>query len=167
MAEPIGRAAALGHWQALEAEFERYTRAVGYIPIAETRLQEDLRRYLCLRCAGFLEQLTYVVLADYLRMKSSDPVLTFANSHFRSAPNLNPDSFTRLLKRFGDDHESALTAFLSTGGRREALGDLLSIRNDIAHGRDQRGQRSDPTRYRVLCEENLQLHGRAIHRRRC
>lgn len=150
---PSGRAAALSHWQQLVSEFDRYHRAVSYIPTKELRLQEDLRRYLCLRCAGFLEQVTYDVLDDYLRRKSGSPVREFATSYFSRAPNLTPDGFMRLIARFGEKHEKSLADFLDEADRRFALGDLLGVRNEIAHGRYQPGRRDDPSRYRNLCED--------------
>src|SRR4051812_19092410 len=120
MPEPSGRAAALGLWQGLQEEFARYSRAVAFIPTTELRLQEDLRRYLALRCAGFLEQLTFVVLRDYLERKSGSPVRDFAKSWFGRTPSLTPEAFGRLLGRFGDDHQQGIDKFLDEADRRDA-----------------------------------------------
>jgi hypothetical protein len=152
MVEIQGRKEVHSLWTGLQAEYERYKNAVRYIPTSELRLQEDLRRYLCLRCAGFLEQMTYMAVADFLGRKSSGPPLEFSLSFFRNAPNLTVGAFARLIGRFGSSYETQLEDFL-TPTRRDALSDLLSVRNDIAHGRYQAGRKLDPERYIQLCKE--------------
>jgi hypothetical protein len=152
MIELQGRKEVHSLWTGLEAEYDRYKRAVAYIPTGELKLQEDLRRYLCLRCAGFLEQLTFMAITDYLGRKSSGPALEFARSFFRTAPNLSVGPFIKLVGRFGDDYADRLNTFL-TQTRRDTLSDLLSVRNDIAHGRYQAGRKLAPERYLTLCKE--------------
>lgn len=134
----------------LEAEFERYHAAISYIPIEQTRIQDDLRRYLCLRCAGFLERLVHDSILRYLEEKASGPALEFAKSFYRTTPNLNADSFAKLMARFGEDHADRFYAFLTTS-LRDSLNDLAAIRNPIAHGDTAGGQKLDPERYRRLC----------------
>jgi hypothetical protein len=139
-------------WTGLQAEYDRYRKAVSYIPTSELKLQEDLRRYLCLRCAGFLEQLTFVTVVDYLTRTSSGPSLEFSKSFFHNAPNLAADAFAKVIGRFGSSYRDGIEIFLS-GSRRDTLNDLLSVRNDIAHGRYQAGRKLDPERYVRLCED--------------
>ena len=139
--------------QILDSEHERYLRAVGYLPRGEERLQEDLRRYLCLRCSGFLEQLTYEVLTDYLLRKSYTPIGEWATSFFRHAPNLNLKAFASLLARFGESYSTAFEKFINHSGRRDLLTNLLDVRNTVAHGGVIGGQRLDPTPYIRLCRD--------------
>jgi len=148
-----GRAEAHQLWTGLKAEHERYTQAVAYIPTDQLRLQEDLRRYLCLRCAGFLEQVTFAVLDGYLEDKASDPVLHFARSHFRYAPNLRYGPFVNLIERFGEAYRERFEQFVAVERRVEVLTDLLEVRNDIAHGKYFGGRKLDPARYMLLCED--------------
>lgn len=150
-ASSIAHKEAYALWSRLESEFERYHAAISYIPMGQTRIQDDLRRYLCLRCAGFLEQLTYDCVTRYLEAKAGGPALEFAKSFFSSAPNLNAKSFAKLIGRFGDDHEARFEAFLTTA-LRDSLNDLASVRNPIAHGDLPGGQKLDPERYRRLCK---------------
>ncbi len=152
MAEVQARKEVHGLWTGLQAEYDRYKVAISYIPTTELRLQEDLRRYLCLRCAGFLEQMTYVAVTDFLGRKSSGPALEFAASFFRTAPNLGVAPFIKLIGRFGDSYEQQFESFL-TPARRETLSDLMSVRNDIAHGKSQGGRKLAPERYLSLCKE--------------
>lgn len=138
-------------WSRLESEFDRYHAAISYIPLGQERIQDDLRRYLCLRCAGFLEQLVFECLTRYLDAKAGGPALEFAKSYFSYAPNLNAESFTKLMARFGADHRTRFEAFLSPTNR-DSLNDLASVRNPIAHGEVAGGQKLDPERYRRLCK---------------
>lgn len=147
-----GRAEAHGLWSTLSAEYERYKRAVEYIPTAELRLQEDLRKYLCLRCAGFLEQVTLVVLAAYVDLKSSGPINEFGKTSIPKVINLTSERFVNLISRFGESHNRAVTQFL-TPARHEALSDLLEVRNPIAHGDVIGGRKLNPDRYITLCQE--------------
>lgn len=141
----------------LQTEHQRYRAAVHYIPVGEARLQEDLRKYLCLRCAGFLERVTYVAVTRYLEDNSSGPIQEFAKSHFVRSPNLNPDSLIKLLGRFGGDMQARIELFL-TEPRRAALNDLAALRNPIAHGQDAGGAKLDPDRYIRLCEDVYQWY---------
>ncbi|WP_346656250.1 HEPN domain-containing protein [Arthrobacter sp. NicSoilB11] len=151
----IAHPAAYSLWTRLESEFERYHKAISFIPVDQMRLQEDLRRYLCLRCAGFLEQLVYVCVHLYLDSTGGGPSRAFAKSFFSHAPNLNAESFAKLLGRFGEDHAARFDEFL-TRPRRDSLNDLYSVRNPIAHGDVTGGQKLDPERYRRLCGEIYQ-----------
>lgn len=139
-------------WTGLQAEYDRYKEAITYIPTSELRLQEDLRRYLCLRCAGFLEQITYVTVTDFLTHKSSGPALEFATSFFYMAPNLGVKPFIKLIGRFGDSYRQRFEDFL-TPARRDVLSDLMNVRNDIAHGKYYAGRKLAPERYLILCRE--------------
>lgn len=138
-------------WTRLQSEFERWRAAVSYIPSTELRLQEDLRCYLCLRCAGFLEALSFECVTRYLELHSSGPNLDFAKSFFRKAPNLNANTLQQLIARFGKQHETSFAEFL-TPQLADTLNDLSGIRNNIAHGKIEGGRKLDPERYLVLCK---------------
>lgn len=134
----------------LKAEYDRHVKLVRLLPIAEIQLQVDSRRYLCLRCAGFLEQLVHIVIPAYLDGKASGPALNFARSHFNRAPNLTVDALRSLFGRFGIEDSRKLDEFLDTA-RHDALSDLMSIRNLVAHGDSIGGAKLDPVRYIDFC----------------
>ncbi len=137
-------------WTQLEAEFDRYHAVIAVLPLNQAKLQEDLRRYLCLRCAGFLERIVYVCVHLYLDECSGGPAREFSKSFFSNSPNLNSETLSKLIGRFGRDHSDRLDTFLN-GTLRDSLNDLASIRNPIAHGQVPGGQKLDPERYRILC----------------
>lgn len=176
-ASAIAHKEAYALWSSLESEFDRFHAAVSFIPIEQTRLQDDLRRYLCLRCAGFLEKLAFDCVIKHLEDTAGGPALEFAKSFFTHAPNLNSGSLSKLIARFGEDHKSRFESFLTTT-LRDSLNDLASVRNPIAHGEVAGGQKLDPERYRVLCKaiydwftaelltplgSNFQVHASAVH----
>lgn len=147
------RAEALGYWQRLSDEYGRYLRAVQTIPLDNMRLQDDLRRYLCLRCSGFLEQVAYTILSAHLDIKSSGPAKEFAKSWFKRAPNLTVEEFRTLIARFGESYGTLFDTFLSEKDRKDTLGSLMAIRNKVAHGLEFKGARLDPVQFIELCED--------------
>jgi hypothetical protein len=152
MTDQSTRVEALALRDRLDAEHERYKRLVTLLPVQEARLQEDSRRYLCLRCAGFLEQLTYLTVRHFLSKKASGPALEFAHSYFVQAPNLRVAALKKLFARFGPADEARIDAFLSKP-RSDVLSDLMSIRNPVAHGEVIGGAKLDPARYLELCHD--------------
>ncbi|SKB03586.1 hypothetical protein SAMN06295964_0286 [Aeromicrobium choanae] len=96
--------------------------------------------------------MTFIIIDGYLEQKAGGPALSFSRSWFKRAPNLTVDAFTKLIARFGENHAVSFDLFL-TAVRRDALGDLLGIRNDVAHGKVFNGQRLAPERYVQLCED--------------
>jgi hypothetical protein len=134
----------------LRSEYERYLESITYIPSNAIRHQEDMRRYLCLRFSGFLEKVTEVILADFIRRKSGGPVQIFASGELK-VPNLTPEKFSGLLGKFGEECPDRFTAHLGKL-HMDALADLLDIRNKVAHGSWQGGAKLDPSRYLTLVE---------------
>ena len=150
---PIPHPDAYALWSVLQKEFERYKEAISYIPPGRERLQEDLRRYLCLRCAGFLEQITLTCVTLHLERTSGGPALEFSKSFFKRSPNLDPDTFCHLIGRFGESHRERAEQFM-TGPIKDSLDDLSEVRNALAHGQHRGGQqRINPERYLRLCED--------------
>jgi len=148
-----GRAEAHKLWTTLQSEHTRFVDVIRILPLEHAHMQEDMRRYLCLRCAGFLEQVVYEILTEYLRQKcgGGGPILEFSLSFFTRSPNLTPEAFEKLLARFGQDHIERFRDFM-TGSTRESLEHLMSVRNPVAHGQYMGGVKLDPARYMELCQ---------------
>ncbi|TWP34097.1 HEPN domain-containing protein [Leekyejoonella antrihumi] len=154
-----GRAEAYKLWATLQTEYERHQEAIRAmngskeLPLQTAlKVQDDLRRYFCLRSAGFLEQVTFEVLHEYLRSKSSGPVHEFASSYFRHSPNLNAEAFVGLVTRFGTGHSERVNHFISAE-RKDALDTLLEVRNLVAHGLEIGGAKLSPDPHFKLCRE--------------
>jgi hypothetical protein len=136
----------------LDSEYQRHIELVRLLPISKLRLQEDSRRYLCLRFAGFLEQMVFLTIHQHLRNTTSGPALEFGRSFFSQAPNLNPKALIAVFTRFGPSDAEKVDSFL-TKTRTDVLADLISVRNPIAHGVLVGGAKLDPARYVTLCDD--------------
>ncbi|MFJ3024714.1 hypothetical protein ACIPH4_27735 [Streptomyces tendae] len=145
-----GRREAHRLWQGISDEYTRYLEAIDYIPSHALRHQEDMRRYLCLRFSGFLEKVTEVILLDFIERKSGGPIQVFALGELR-VPNLSPEKYEKLLGKFGEEYPMRFKSHLGIV-HRDALFDLLDVRNKVAHGSLQGGAKLEPARYFRLVE---------------
>lgn len=137
----------------LESEIQRYDKLVhlnGLDILDAAKLQEDLRRYYAIRCAGFLERIFYEAIKWYVESNSSRDVSLFSMSFFQKSPNLTPDAMEKLVARFGDRYLDSLSEVLDDQ-LKQRLGVLLSWRNDLAHGNFPTGAKIDPGLYFELC----------------
>lgn len=151
---PDSRKIALQTIDALRRELEdTVSRILAHIPQAEPDVQEDLRKYICIRYSGYLEQIVFQAISGHIREPLGPDMADFVSSYFKKAPNLNPGQFHELVGRFGADSRQAFNQFLDEGLRRDQLKSLLELRNDVAHGRAYRGNASSLTGYQQLVED--------------
>ena len=135
--------------QELDSTFARYSEALTDIPI---NFQGEVHRYMCIRFSGYLEQLFFCAITGYLK-SSGGKTGAFALSHFPHAPNLRPDSVTKLIGRFGDQWLLSIDAYLDDDNRRQSLGTLLAVRNKTAHGENYRGSAPSVRTYKILVDD--------------
>lgn len=148
---PDSRDDALLTIEALRRELEETVgRILAHIPQADPEVQEDLRKYICIRYSGYLEQIVFQAISGHIREPLSPEMADFVTSYFKKAPNLNPGQFHELVARFGAESKRAFNLFLDQGLRRDQLKSLLELRNDVAHGRAYRGNASSLTGYQQL-----------------
>jgi hypothetical protein len=111
---------------------------------------------MCLRLAGYLEQLIFVAVVGYLKSTAGPQTASFALSNWKHAPNLNPNAIQSLFDRFGEPWNDDLAKFLEETDRKGALGRLIKIRNDTAHGDSYSGSLPSVASYKILVDE---IHG--------
>lgn len=151
---PDTRASALQTITALRRELEdTTTRIISHIPRADPEVQEDLRKYVCIRLSGYLEQIVFQAISGHVREPLGPEMAQFVSSYFKKAPNLNPGQFQELVSKFGPDSRAAFEEFLAVEFRREQLKSLLELRNDIAHGRAYRGNAASIVGYQQLVRD--------------
>lgn len=126
--------------QSVDALFRRTSEACG----GDIEIMSHWARYLCVLCAGFLERSLVTVYSDYCRATASAPVASFAVKSLELFQNPKTSRFLEVAGRFRSDWRDDLDAFVSEGGRREAIDSIMANRHLIAHG-----QRSDVTVARV------------------
>jgi len=122
--------------QRLDSLYVNYQVALRDVPIG---FQGEMHKYMCVRFAGFLEQILFLAVVGHVRDTSSPRSASFALSFFKAAPNLNPEALEKLVGRFAGDWTQGLADFLDEANRRDQLGTLFKVRNDTAHGLDYRG----------------------------
>lgn len=142
--------------QELDDMYSRYLIAVSLMPID---FQGDVHKYVCIRLAGYLEQLFYVLLTGSIKTSVTSHVSNFALSNFKYAPNMKPQNLERLIRNFSEDWGDTLTVLLDDASRREQLGSLLEVRNKTAHGQSYSGSAPQTRSYKQLVDE---LHNWAI-----
>ncbi|GAA3624359.1 hypothetical protein GCM10022223_46770 [Kineosporia mesophila] len=123
------------------------------LSITPPSIQADMHLYLCIRMAGFLEQLVFLTISGYMRELLGGHARNFYGSWFWKAPNLTPEQFKGLIKRFDDPWKTEFQNFLSDGLRTSTLKNLLEIRNKVAHGQSYTGGRGQLTSYMELVSD--------------
>ncbi len=154
---PSARREATRLKQQLDALYEDYTAALHDVPI---NFQGELHKYMCVRLAGYLEQLIFVAVVGHLKSTAGPQAASFALSNWKHAPNLGPYALQKLVDRFGEPWNDDLAQFLEEADRKGALGRLIKIRNDTAHGYSYSGSLPSVTSYKLLIDE---IHG-WVHR---
>ncbi|MFH8575421.1 HEPN domain-containing protein [Streptomyces zaomyceticus] len=142
----------------LDATYDRYDRSLSAV---EIEIQEDLHKYMCIRLAGYLEQLMFEAVTGYIASASGGPAGSFAMSWFKKSPNLTPDALVSLVGRFGESWKADIETFLDDGERRNNLGLLLAVRNKVAHGRSYSGGKMNVANYKQLVDS---LHAWVVGR---
>ena len=136
--------------QQLDALYSDYSAALQHVPI---NFQGELHKYMCIRLAGYLEQLIFVAVVGYLKSTAGPQAASFALSNWKYAPNLNPNAIQSLFDRFGEPWKNDLMQFLEEADRKGALGRLIKIRNDTAHGASYSGSLPSVASYKLLVDE--------------
>jgi len=141
---------------------DAYQRYVAALPSAPIDYQGDMHANMCVRIAGALEQLIATSITHYVYHAINDALArSFALSWWRRSPNLVPKTLRDVLGRFGNpwvaDLEQFLDEYPSTASmaitRREALGHLMDIRNDTAHGRAYKGSNASIATYKAVGDD--------------
>lgn len=136
--------------QELDDTYKRYIAALSDIPID---FQGDIHKYMCIRLSGYLEQLFFVSVTGFIKSSPNTKVVKFALQHFKYAPNMSPGNLERLIEKFGEEWSGELEIFLDGEGRRDALGNLLSVRNTTAHGGNYKGSMPQVGTYKLLVDD--------------
>lgn len=136
----------------LDSTFARYEEGLSDM---EPFLQEDFHKYMCIRLAGFIQQVVLEAVSGYLGDSGESPIGNFARSYLsrNRFPNMTPDAMINLLRRFGPEWEADLAKFLAQGERRNALDALVRARNKVAHGRSIRYGLNNTRAHKDLADE--------------
>ena len=92
-------------------------------------------KYLCVLCAGFLENAITEVYGEFVRGAASKPVADYAVSVLSKIQNPNAQKFFETAHKFKPQWGTDLNNYLDLNGRREAINSIIKNRHEIAHGR--------------------------------
>lgn len=98
-------------------------------------IQADYTRYLCVLIAGFLERSVSEVLQDYADAQADPRIGRYVSMTLRRMRNLRADQILSLIGEFDAGWRRELDTTLTTE-QRQAIGDIYTNRNSIAHGED-------------------------------
>jgi hypothetical protein len=117
--------------QRLNELFSKTTAASG----ADIEIRSHWAKYLCVLCAGFLENAVTDVYGEFARRASSKPVADYAISILSKIQNPNAQKFFETANKFKPEWGTDLNIFLDSNGRREAINSIMKNRHEIAHGK--------------------------------
>lgn len=116
--------------QAIDSLFKRTRDACG----GDVEMMAHWARYLCVLCAGFLENALTAVYSDYCRGKASVPVANFAVRALEQISNPKTKRFLETAAAFRAEWKHELETFVDENGRRDAIDSIMNNRHLIAHG---------------------------------
>jgi hypothetical protein len=106
-------------------------------PVTSIERQSQWAKYTCVLVSGFVEQALREILLSYSALKSSPAVSRYVERSWPSSKNMNTGNIVSILQSFkqswADDFEAWL---LETEERKATINNLVSWRNNIAHGNE-------------------------------
>jgi hypothetical protein len=102
----------------------------------EIEIQSHWAKYLCILCAGLIENALAELYSDFARRTASEPVARYAGRSLARIQNPNAQRFIETAFGFKDQWGTELEAFLESDGRKDAINSIMSNRHLIAHGGD-------------------------------
>lgn len=101
-------------------------------------------KYLCVLCAGFLENSLVEIFVEFSSRSASPNVASYARTSLSQISNPKTERFFQVTNSFNRSWGDKFTAFTEENGRKEAINAIMTHRHKIAHG-----QSSDISFYRL------------------
>jgi hypothetical protein len=100
----------------------------------DIEIQAHWAKYLCVLCAGMLENALKEIYADFVKNAASEPVANYVVAVLQRIQNPKTNRFIETARSFKPTWGDSLTQFVDQNGRREAIDSIMNNRNQIAHG---------------------------------
>ena len=92
--------------------------------------------YLCVRTSGYVETSIRTILNKYVSSQTSNvSIISFIDERVRHTRRMRFDEIATLVGRFSSEWEKRLRDSTPEGPKR-SLGNIVTNRNNIAHGSD-------------------------------
>lgn len=101
----------------------------------DLRLVGLMANQMALRCAGLVEKSVQLIVAEYARRRSNETISRYVQKHVEWENSLNCEKIARLLEWFDSSWWAQIEASASEESRL-AIDSLKTIRDQLAHGRD-------------------------------
>lgn len=92
-------------------------------------------KYLCVLCAGFIENALKEIYGEFARGAASKPVADYLNSILSKIQNPKTSKFLETARAFKVSWGDELEVFVNQNGRREAIDSIMNNRHLVAHGK--------------------------------
>lgn len=116
--------------QRLNSLIERTTGA----STGDIELQAHWAKYLCVLCAGFLENALTEIYTEYAGVSANKAVAGYVARQLEHIQNPNSQKLLNITYQFKKTWGEALETFLTQDGRKEAIDAIMKNRHKIAHG---------------------------------
>ncbi len=93
-------------------------------------------KYLCVLCAGFLENSLAEIYSDFSSRTANNKVANFSRASLERINNPKTEIFVRVTNNFDQAWGTSLEAYVEENGRKQAIDSIMSHRHRIAHGKD-------------------------------
>jgi hypothetical protein len=117
--------------QRLNGLFGRTAAASG----GDIEIQAHWARYLCVLCAGFIENAFEEIYAEFVKGAASEPVARFTIRSLEKTNNPKTLKFIDTSRAFKEAWGDELEVFVDQNGRRDAIDSIMNNRHQIAHGK--------------------------------
>ena len=118
--------------QRLNSLIERTTGA----STGDIELQAHWAKYLCVLCAGFLENALTEIYTEYAGLSANKSVAGYVARQLERIQNPNAQKILSTTYQFKKTWGEALETYLAQDGRKEAIEAIMNNRHKIAHGED-------------------------------
>lgn len=102
----------------------------------DIELQAHWAKYLCVLCAGFLENSLTEIYTEYAGTSSNRAVAGYVARQLERIQNPKAQAFLSTTYQFKKGWGIALESCLDQDGRKEAIDAIMTNRHKIAHGED-------------------------------
>lgn len=106
-----------------------------HVDSSQLELQAHWAKYLCVLCAGFLENALTEVFTTYATTCSNSKVSNYVSAELARLQNPKAARFIETARSFDKIWAEDLEAFLLIDGRKEAIDAIMSNRHQIVHGK--------------------------------
>ena len=100
----------------------------------DLELQAHWAKYLCVLCAGFLEDSMAQIYGEYARKSANPAVANYTYRQLERIQNPKTSRFVEIAQQFQKSWGDELELFVADNGRKDAIDAIMSNRNSIVHG---------------------------------